>query len=145
MKWQCSAPVPSRITPLMQGSSDRSLPLQDDAERQRCGTKARPSPKPCHKAATDAHSNITILVRVPHHTPTAPRHGCMVKPPCNHSTQKAPAEGVRKGKILKLKVIPKITNHMQASFRRPYQALILHEQEIHGLCSLCGYALYENA
>lgn len=46
MKWQCSDPVPSRITPLMQGSSDRSLPLQDDAERQRCGTKARPSPKP---------------------------------------------------------------------------------------------------
>lgn len=78
MKWQCSDPVPSRITPLMQGSSDRSLPLQDDAERQRSGMQSRHTPKPCHKAATDAHSNITILVRVPHHTPTAPRHGCTV-------------------------------------------------------------------
>lgn len=78
-----------------------------------------------YRAATDAYLQICLpLMRVPAPHPDSPAAGLYGKPPCNHSTQKAPAEGVRKGKILKLKVVPKLTNHMQASFRRPYQALI---------------------
>lgn len=52
---------------------------------------------PGHRAATDAHSNMTILVRVPHHTPIAPRQGCTVKPPRALPYTTSPLVGVREG------------------------------------------------
>lgn len=85
-------PITSRLA---QPPVARPRRCRTTTERNESEAYAEARPQSCCRCLLP---NMTILVRVPHHTPTAPRQGCTVNRFTPHFTQKAPADGVCKGK-----------------------------------------------
>lgn len=81
MKWQRSDLVPSRITPLMQGSPDRLLTPPRRCRTTTLWTQSRPSPKPPATEPSMPTSKYAYLLCEFRATPRQPSAGLYGKPP----------------------------------------------------------------